>query len=347
MSTPAAPEPRRLWLRVLLTVLICLLGLILTIVLVVSVFLSRIGRPDPNQTYFTPEELQQQEALDLRDAVADHGPEQNVVYPELDPSEIQWSAPNQVLGHVSQDVINILLIGQDRREGETRARSDSMILVTFNRTTGAIVLTSFLRDLYVQIPDYDPNRLNAAYAFGGMKLLDKTLEETFGVEIDANIEVDFSGFSDIIDTLGGVDITLTSAEADYLGLTQGLNHMDGQEALAYSRIRYLDSDFSRTGRQRKVLTALFQQVQQMSLTECLSLANEIFPLLTTDMTNLKVISLATELFPMLPGASLQTLCIPAQGTYSFNNVDGMDVIIADFAANQDLLAETLAPESGE
>ena len=115
MSTPAAPAPRRLWLRVLLTVLICLLGLILTIVLVVSVFLSRIGRPDPNQTYFTPEELQQQEALDLRDAVADHGPEQNVVYPELDPSEIQWSAPNQVLGHVSQDVINILLIGQERR----------------------------------------------------------------------------------------------------------------------------------------------------------------------------------------------------------------------------------------
>ncbi len=344
MSTPAAPAPRRrLWLRVLLIVLICLLSLLLTITIVVTVMLGRIGRPDPNETYLTPEELQHQESLDLKSAL-ENAPETNVVYPELDKSEIQWSAPNQVIGHTSQDVVNILLIGQDRREGETRARSDSMILVTFNRTTGSIILTSFLRDLYVQIPGYDSNRLNAAYAFGGMELLDETLEENFGVEIDANIEVDFSGFSDIIDAMGGVDITLSPSEADYLNLSEGENHMDGQEALAYSRIRYLDSDFGRTGRQRKVLNALFRQIQQMSLTECLSTANELFPLLTTDMSNLKILTLAAELFPMLSGTSLQTLCIPAEGTYSFNSVDGMDVIIADFAANQDLLAQTLAPE---
>ena len=339
--TPGAPKKRK-GKTVLLWFLIVILALVLCAFMVLFAAyhysVDKLNRPDPTETYLSEEELLRQQAAET---------EPDADYPTLDPTDVAQPGQAALIGQEDQ-IVNILLVGQDRRPGEGRARSDSMILCSFNKSKGTIQMISFLRDLYVPIPGgYMDNRLNAAYAFGGMKLLDKTLEETFGVEIDANIEVDFSGFSDIIDTLGGVDITLTSAEADYLGLTQGLNHMDGQEALAYSRIRYLDSDFSRTGRQRKVLTALFQQVQQMSLTECLSLANEIFPLLTTDMTNLKVISLATELFPMLPGASLQTLCIPAQGTYSFNNVDGMDVIIADFAANQDLLAETLAPESGE
>ena len=336
-------RPRKVWLRILLGILICLAVFILTIVIVVNIMLNKIGRPDPNETYLTPEELTELDKTNLREAI-DDAPEPNVVYPELDESQIQWSTPNQAI-QTSQDIVNILLIGQDRRAGETRARSDSMILVTFNKTQKAIILTSFLRDLYVQIPGYENNRLNAAYAFGGMELLDDTLEENFGIQIDANLEVDFSGFSSIIDVLGGVDITLTPTEADYLGLPEGLNHMDGDTALEYSRIRYLDSDFGRTNRQRKILTALYNSAKNMGLADFFSLTDQLFPLLTTDMSNLKIISMITELFPMLSSSHLETLCIPAEGTYSFHTVNGMSVIVADFDANQNILAETLAPST--
>ncbi|MFQ9799037.1 MAG: LCP family protein [Clostridia bacterium] len=100
-------------------------------------------------------------------------------------------------------MVNILLIGQDRREGEGRQRSDSMILATINKKSQSIYLTSFMRDMYVPIPGYSDNRINAAYAFGGMDLLDDTIETNFGIHIDGNVEVDFSGFKTLIDMMGG------------------------------------------------------------------------------------------------------------------------------------------------
>ena len=99
--------------------------------------------------------------------------------------------------------INILLVGQDKREGEQGNRSDSMILCTFNPGAGKLYMTSFLRDLYVPIPGHGRNRINAAYAFGGIKLLQRTLEENFDLEIDGCVEVDFGQFAEIIDALGG------------------------------------------------------------------------------------------------------------------------------------------------
>lgn len=340
MSNRAKRKRRRVWPRVLLGLLIFLLVLVLATVAAVNLVLSKIGRPDPNETYLTPQEL---EEIDLRAAVEENA-EPGVVYPELDESQIQWSTPNQNL-RASQDIVNILLIGQDRRPGEGRARSDSMILVSFNRSNDTITMVSFLRDLYVQIPGYDNNRLNAAYAFGGMDLLDRTLEENFGVRVDYNVEVDFTGFSSVIDALGGVDISLSPAEAEYMGLSTGWNHMDGDTALSYSRIRYLDSDFGRTGRQRNVLTSVYKSAKNMGFSNLISLVNDVFPLLTTDMSNLEIVALATELFPMLKNSSLESCHIPADGTYSFNTVRGMSVIVADFAANQDILAEALAPDS--
>ena len=93
-----------------------------------------------------------------------------------------------------KDIVNLLLIGQDRREGQDRQRADSMIMVTLNKKTKQISMTSFMRDLYVQIPGYSDNRINATYAFGGMDLLDSTLNTNFGVEIAGNVEVDFGEF---------------------------------------------------------------------------------------------------------------------------------------------------------
>ena len=120
---------------------------------------------------------------------------------------------SDLIGGTGSGIVNILLIGQDRREGEETARSDSMILCTSPRKTGDVTMTSFLRDLYVPIPGHRSNRINAAYSEGGTALLDDTLRENFGLHIDGNIEVDFSQFAQIIDLLGGVELELRKDEA--------------------------------------------------------------------------------------------------------------------------------------
>lgn len=327
------------WALVLMGIFGFFLLMVLATVITVNAVLSKISRPDLNQTYYTEDELLE---LDLQEAVQEHQDNNTVVYPELDPSEITWPQLEGTIGE-TQELVNILLIGQDARPGETRARSDSMILVTFNKTTRDITMTSFMRDLYVQIPGYQDNRINAAYAFGGMELLDATLEQNFGVTVDANIEVNFEGFSSIIDIFGGIDIELTAAEAEVLGLNSGVQHLDGELALSYARIRSIDSDFSRTGRQRNVIAALFQAMKQSDLSQLLEMVNTIFPLVTTDMTNLEIVSYATELFPLLSTGTLRSSRIPADDTYTFNTIRGMSVIVADMYQNRTILKQTIEP----
>lgn len=269
--------------------------------------------------------------------------------PAIEDSDVDWG---QMLGTLlgdSDDVINILLIGQDRRPGETRARSDSMILCTVNRNDKTIVLTSFMRDLYVQIPGYGNNRINASYAWGGMELLNKTLEQNFGIYIDGNVEVDFEQFTQIVDLLGGVPVELRADEAQYISidtqssLTEGLQQLTGAQALSYSRIRNLDADadFSRTNRQRKVLDALFRQVKDAGLVRLLSLLDEVLPMVTTDMGNGEILGYATKVFPMLSGATISSQRVPADGAYKGAMIDGMSVLVADMDQTRQMLQDTL------
>lgn len=332
-------KPTPVWMRVIIILLVFILALVAAAGITINTVLNKINRPDINAEYYSEEELRE---LDLAEAVRTHQPDEpdDIVYPELNREDIIWTAPADQIAS-SNTILNFLLIGQDAREGETRARSDSMILVTFNKQQKTITMCSFLRDLYVQIPGYNDNRLNAAYAFGGMQLLDDTIEKNFGIHIDANLEVRFEAFQRIIDILGGVDINLTSAEAEYMKRSPGLQHVDGETALAYSRIRYIDSDFGRTGRQRNVLTSVYDTYKHASMKKTLELVNEIFPLLTTDLSNTEILAYAADLFPMLAGSTMTSMYVPAEGTYSFNTIDSMAVIVADMEANRDILKETL------
>lgn len=254
-----------------------------------------------------------------------------------------------LIGGKNSQLVNILLIGQDRREGEDRARSDSMILCTFNRKTGQITMTSFLRDLYVKIPGYYSNRINAAYTFGGMSLLNETLETNFGIHVDGNVEVDFSQFAQIIDLLGGVPMEIRQDEAENISLVTGIpisagtHILNGEQALAYSRIRSLDADgdFSRTSRQRKVINALLSSYKNASVATLVGMLDDILPMVTTDMGPEKIISHAFSLFPMLAGADIVSQRIPADGTYSGQMIDGMAVLVADMDATRQYLQETL------
>ena len=344
------PMPRkRVLLIVLCTVLaVVLLALIVGAAYIESIF-GMINRFDPNATLDTMSESEYNEMLKQEEQ------DPNFTGPEIDPDDVVWGSDVQL--HQGENIINILLIGQDRRPGETRARSDAMILCTINKDKKTLTMTSFMRDMYVQIPGYKDNRINASYAFGGMKLLNKCLNKNFGIEIDGNVEVDFNGFQRVIDTLGGLDIELTAAEAQYLNsrgnwdiednagewsLKAGVNRLNGSQAVAFSRIRNVgNGDFGRTNRQRVVLNTLLERMKKMSAFEVKDLLDEILPLLTTDLSNAEIMGYAMELFPLLTSLEISTQQIPAEGAYSMASIDGMSVLLPDLKKNVAILEEIM------
>ena len=276
--------------------------------------------------------------------------------PTVDPNDINWD-PSSGLLETSDNIINILLIGQDRREGEGRQRSDAMILCTVNMQTKTLTLTSFMRDMYVQIPGYYDNRINTCYMLGGMTLLNDCLEKNFGIDVDGNFEVDFGGFMGVIDLVGGVDMELTADEAAYLNrrgnwdvsntagtwsLKEGMNHLTGEQALAYSRIRNIgNADFGRTERQRKVLNKLLEECNGMSIPELNALLREVLPMITTDLTNAEIVGYAMKFFPILTDLKVNNLRVPADGTYRDANVNGMEVLIPDLSDNREILSQAI------
>lgn len=341
MTQRRKSSPARTAMKFLCT----LLGLILVVMLGVTVYfqhlLGQIHYVDPGDSAsLSQEELDAY--LAAEEGAGSSGSSMNS-------GDVQFDQHDTQIGGKGSNIVNILLIGQDRREGEGRARSDSMILCTFNKKTKQLIMTSFLRDLYVQIPGYNSNRINAAYAAGGMSLLDKTLAQNFGLHIDGNVEVDFTQFAGIVDLLGGVEIELRQDEANFINeetgssLSQGVYRLSGDQALAYSRIRKLDADgdFSRTNRQRKVMSALVEAYKDSSLTTLLSLMNGILPMITTDMSKLQILGYALELFPVLSGADIVSQRVPADGSYTNQMIDGMAVLVADMDAARQMLEQTL------
>ena len=259
------------------------------------------------------------------------------------------SSGNKTIGGVGSGLINILLVGQDRREGETQARADSMILCTFHKESGQLTMTSFLRDLYVPIPGHHDNRINASYSIGGMDLLRQTLEENFDLHIDGCVEVDFSQFSEIVDRLGGVEIELRQDEAEVINretgsaLSSGVQRLNGSQALTYSRIRSLDADgdFSRTNRQRKVITALLGSYRNVRFSELIPTINTLLPMISTDLNQAQILLYALEVLPALSDAQITSQRVPADGTYTDQTIDGMSVLVADMDTARQLLRESL------
>lgn len=335
--------------RIFMVIVCIFLGLVLTAMIVGTVYanylLNLMNRPDED----IQETLSQAQIEDLfrEDTIQDG----ETTAPVVEDEDVDWGQDQGSVIETSENVVSILLIGQDARPGEGRSRSDSMILVTFNKTKKTITMTSFLRDMYVQIPGYYQTKMNAAYALGGMELLDATLEQNFGVRPDGNVEVNFSRFAEVIDLLGGVDMELRQDEAQYINketgrntLSGGLQHLDGEQALHYSRIRYLDpdADFSRTNRQRKVISALIDKFRGTKLTTLMGLLDDLLPMITTDMSNKEILDLAKDLFPMLADCTVISQRVPADGKYYFATINKMSCIVADMDAARKLLAETLS-----
>jgi len=240
------------------------------------------------------------------------------------------------------DVTNILLIGTDNRGNEINGRSDAMIIFSINKRTKKIHLVSLMRGLYVNIPGRGWSMLNNSFSYGGSKLLRQTIEDNLRVTIHDFLLVDFSGFTQAIDLVGGINIDLTQNEADNLNadfaavltepLLAGLNLLDGAKALAYSRIRYIDSDYRRTERQRKVITALLDHLRGMNVIEMDRMARELLPLVKTNLSGTEVMSLSLEVLKASQYPVSQ-LMLPIRGSYETIIVRNIQMVQFNFTDN--------------
>ncbi len=195
----------------------------------------------------------------------------------------------------TKNVQNFLLIGIDTRKSNSFiGLSDAVIILTIDTGRKEIKLTSILRDTLVSLPGRDRNgdgkddysKFNASYSLGGFNLLSKTIEQNFRLKIDKYITMNFAAFQEVVNYMGGVDIKLTQAEAKWIkvGSAADTYHLNGKKALSYARIRKLDSDFGRTNRQRKTLTAMFNKAKTMSIGNLNGILNKMLPRVDTNMT---------------------------------------------------------------
>ena len=247
---------------------------------------------------------------------------------------------------LSQEWMNILLLGSDERYLSDSARTDCMIVCSIHLPTGKVKLTSIMRDLAVDFDDigkYNGTyRINAANYFGGERLAMKTVNECFGLNIEKYVRVNFFGFQEIAHMLGGIDMTISEDEmnlinkyiveqakfAYYAGFddsnlpkefleTYGDNvHLDGRQTLAYARIRKLDGgDFARSERQRKVLVAMMEKLKGMGAADLLSLANTAMPYLQTNLTVAEIVAVATKVVSNSDLGNVDTFRLPVNDTY--------------------------------
>ena len=259
------------------------------------------------------------------------------------------------------DVLNILLIGTDERteavndadafthlnqldgtkdttEFSEDARADSLILVSLDIKDHAIRLVSIERGLGVPIlldgyeGEYD--WITHTFRYGGAKLTMDTVEDCFNVQVDRYVRINFNSFVQIVDAVGGVDIDITEMEAKALNwevpsnsmlivnhLDPGLNHFDGYTALQYARLRKIDNDWHRIERQRTVIQAVLDQIQNASVTDLDNLLNTMLPLVQTNFTKTEIAALLVQL-PGFLGCDVKQLSMPLQGTYGVRT--GMD-----------------------
>lgn len=258
-----------------------------------------------------------------------------------------------------EGALNILIIGVDSSPQGQRGRSDAMMLLRIDPHGGSVRIASFLRDLYVSIPGVGKTRLNAAYHYGGEALLKETLENHFGVEIDRTVTVRFSTLIDVIDQIGGVEIEVNAKElkhfndiiSDYnqsYGLTggavkeAGMQLLSGKQALCYSRIRKIDSDFQRASRQQRVIAAMLERVSELPKWDLLRLAASNLGKLDTDLSFRDVMTLM-PMAAKLDEMQFESMNVPFEGAFSEETINGMMVLNPDVKACKNRLQAFFAP----
>lgn len=256
-------------------------------------------------------------------------------------------------------VRHYLLLGLDTYSDEiaSDARTDTMMLVTFDTKYDRLILTSILRDTKVPNPKGNDTKINLLYKHYGIDGVTQVLEKQLSIDISGTVLINYENVKLLIDALGGVDIEITKNEANTISSIlrhddpnlpkgAGMTHMTGRIALAYMRNRWdtLDGstggDFSRTQRQRKVLTELLRKCRNLSLSDLSGVYNAISDGVETDMNPLEILS-AIQLGYKMLGADLAEYHIPADGTFKYGQLDSSSVLSTNWVRNKNLFHDFL------
>lgn len=256
-------------------------------------------------------------------------------------------------------VKNILLLGVDARTGEDaeQTRSDTMMLVSLDMKHHCIKLVSFLRDTWVYIPSLDgEQRLNAACSSGGYQGVVDAIEYNFGIDIDGYAVVDFEMFKVLVDSLGGVEVEVTEAEAKEVTghpyrygdvkLDSGKYKLSGEQALAYCRIRKIDTDFVRTERQRTVMSAILNSAKHSNPFRLYNMAYKSAPYIETDMSKGELMSFVMQAAVCITGDMHQTK-VPFEGTWDYATIRGNSVISINTEKNKEMLIDYIYNKSSD
>ena len=204
-------------------------------------------------------------------------------------------------------------------------------------------MTSLMRDMYLQIPGHQKNKLNASFTFGGGELLLKTIYSNFGMRIDQYVCVDYEVFASVVDSLGGVEIDIEEMELEQFNkyvrggkknrITEaGRYHLNGQQALSYCRIRKVGSDTARTARQRRVLREIMRKCRSLSPFQAQRVLGVVAPFVTTNMTRDEMVSLLMEGLQCLDYETMG-LRIPVDGTWKDKKTDRSWYVVVDLNQN--------------
>ncbi len=312
---------------------------------------------------------------------------------ELLPDPANWAAPFTYIPRAAlptaiplparpqrfpADVVNILLIGSDRRPTSTSFRTDVLIIVSIHPSARAAAMISIPRDLYVYIPGFTMNRINTAFTLGnsanypggGAALLSDTIGYNFGIPIHYHARVEMDGFSEVIDTLGGVDVHVACSYTDWrlkrpdlnpedednwalYTVPTGVVHMDGDFALWYARSRKRSSDFDRSRRQQEVLRAAYRRILSLGLIPRLpELYGELSQTVSTDMSlsdMLRLAPLAGRITPSRIRSSfigrdaVTSWTTPTGGAVVLPKPEAVEVVLEN-AFDFDQIADPLQPE---
>jgi LCP family protein required for cell wall assembly len=242
---------------------------------------------------------------------------------------------------------NILLVGEDAHKNGERSRTDSIMILQYNNNHETKLL-SIMRDSYVPIPGHGSQKINAAYTFGGIELLRKTIEQNFGISFEYYAIIDFKGFEKMIDEIApkGITIDVEKRMSSHIGvsLQPGEQQLHGKELLGYSRFRHdARGDFDRVARQQKVLSAIKDQV--LSLDGIISLPKTlgvIRPYIQTNIPNMDLINLGTDFLLKGKNKKVETFRIPEDNTYTPKRYEKVGAVLdLDIEKNKEILQSLL------